>query len=100
MVDAHQAANARVRTLIHELAHAARGVDYCAYSRPEAEVIVECVSFVVASGVGLDTAGESVPSVARGDDLAAIRARAELIDSLAKRIEEAITATAETTTAA
>jgi len=33
------------------------------------------------------------------DDLAAIRARAELIDGLAKRIEEAITATAETTTA-
>jgi hypothetical protein len=33
------------------------------------------------------------------DDVAAIRARAELIDGLAKRIEEAITATAETSTA-
>jgi antirestriction protein ArdC len=98
VVDAGQPANARVRTLIHELAHAAGGVDYTAYSRPEAEVIVECVSFVVASAVGLDTGGESVPYVAgwgEDDDMAAIRPRADLIDGLAARVEQAITAEAE-----
>jgi len=55
--------NAQVRTLIHEVAHA-HGVGYAEYGRERAEVIVDCVTFIAASSVGLDVAGESVPYVA------------------------------------
>ena len=44
VVDADQPANARVRVLIHEIAHA-MGVDYQQYSRAQAEVIVDTAIF-------------------------------------------------------
>ncbi len=44
VIDAAHAGNARVRTLIHELAHAL-GVTYQTHRRDEAEVIVETVIF-------------------------------------------------------
>jgi hypothetical protein len=49
VVDADVPANAQVRTLIHELAHA-MGVDYRDYSRAQAEVIVDTVIFRPCQG--------------------------------------------------
>lgn len=85
-------ANARVRVLVHELAHAL-GVGYEQYGRQQAEVLVDCVTYVVCGSVGLDVSGESVPYVAGwGEDgaLDAIRQYAETIDAIARRIETAI----------
>lgn len=44
VVDSAAPANSRVRTLVHEIAHAL-GVDYRDYSRAQAEVIVDSVIF-------------------------------------------------------
>lgn len=91
------AANAMVRTLVHELAHAL-GIGYQQYGRRRAEVLVDCVmTYVVLGSVGLDVGGESIPYVAGwGEDgaLDAIRQYAQTIDELAKRIEDAIAAPA------
>ena len=84
--------NAQVRTLIHEVAHAL-GVGYAEYGRERAEVIVDTVTFVAASSVGLDVAGEAVPYVAGwGEDgaLEAVTEFAKTIDELARRIETAL----------
>jgi hypothetical protein len=94
VVDASQPPNAQVRILIHEIAHAL-GVDYRRYSRAQAEVIVDCVSFVVGSGVGLDLGGETVPYVAGWGENGALEAVSEFaatIDTLARRIEQALDA--------
>ena len=59
------------------------------------EVIVESATYTAASAAGLDTSGESIPYVAGwGEDgaLEAIQQVAELIDTVAPRIETAITA--------
>jgi antirestriction factor ArdC-like protein len=92
VVDAGAPPNRRVRTLIHECAHAL-GIDYEHYSRPQAEVIVDTVTYVVCAGVGLAVDGESIPYVAGwGEDgaLEAVTEFAETIDSLARRIEAAL----------
>jgi hypothetical protein len=94
VIDAHAPANARVRTLIHECGHALE-VDYKRYSRAQAEVIVDTVTFVVCAGAGLAVEGESIPYVAGwGEDgaLAAVSEFAETIDTLARRIEDAVLA--------
>jgi hypothetical protein len=92
VVDATAPANARVRTLVHELAHAL-GLGYRDLGRERAEVLVDTVTFIVCSSVGLDVGGESIPYVAgwgeRGD-LDAIREYAQLIDATAHRIEDAL----------
>ncbi len=85
-------ANAQIRVLVHEIAHAL-GVSYSDYGRRRAEVLVDTVTYVVCSSVGLDTSGSSVPYVAGwGEDgeLDSIRTYAETIDKLARRIEDAI----------
>jgi N-terminal domain of anti-restriction factor ArdC len=85
------APNGKVRTLIHELAHA-HGVTYKDYTRGEAEVIVETAATIVCGGLGLDTSGESIPYIAgwgEDGDLAAIRKHAETVDSIARSIETA-----------
>ena len=94
-------ANRQVRTLVHELAHAL-GLGYGQYGREKAEVLVDCVTYVVCSSVGLDVGGESIPYIAGwGEDgaLDAIREYAETIDAVARRIEAALNAdsTAATT---
>ena len=92
VIDAGQAANGRVRTAIHELAHAL-GVGYGAFSREQAEVIVETVAYITAAGAGLDTGGESIAYVAGwGEDgaLDQVQRAAELIDGLARRLEHAL----------
>ena len=85
-------ANRQVRTLVHELAHAL-GVGYEQYGREQAEVLVDCVTYIVCSSVGLDVGGESIPYIAGwGEDgaLDAIHEYAETIDAIARRIEDAV----------
>jgi antirestriction protein ArdC len=85
------APNGKVRTLIHELAHA-HGVVYKDYPRADAEVIVETAAMIVCGSLGLDTSGESVPYLAgwgEANDLEAIRAHAAKVDELAHTLEAA-----------
>ena len=75
-------ANRQVRTLVHEL-----GLGYDQYGREQAEVLVDCVTYVVCSSAGLDVGGESIPYVAGwGEDgaLEAIRDYAAAIDTTAR----------------
>lgn len=64
-------------------------------TRAQAKVIVDTVTFVAASRVGLAVDGESIPYVARwGEDgeLEAVTEFAGTIDSLARRIEDVLAA--------
>lgn len=82
--------NARVRVLVHEIAHGL-GIGYPDFGRRRAEVLVDTVTFVVCGSVGLDVSGSSVPYVAgwgEEGDLDAIRTYAETIDTVARRIED------------
>lgn len=92
VVGADASANARVRVLVHELAHAL-GIGYGEFGRQRAEVIVDTVTFIVCSSVGLDVGGESVPYVAGwGEDgaLEAVTEFAETIDAIACQLEEVL----------
>lgn len=83
--------NARVRVLVHELAHA-HGVGYRDYGRRDAEVIVETAAVIVCGAVGLDTSGESIPYIAgwgEANDLAAIGQYAATVDEIACKLEAA-----------
>ena len=94
VVDADTPPNGQVRTLVHECAHAL-GIDYQRYSRAQAEVIVDTVSYLVAASVGLAVGGETIPYVAGwGEEgaLEAVTEFAETIDSIARRIERALEA--------
>jgi len=85
-------ANAQVRVLVHEIAHAL-GVGYSDYGRRRAEVLVDTVTFIVCGAVGLDTSGSCVPYVAgwgESGELDAIRGYAETIDEIARRIEDSL----------
>ena len=92
VVNAQLSRNGQVRVLVHEIAHAL-GVGYREHGRGRAEVIVDTVTYVVCGSVGLDTSGSSVPYVAGwGEDgaLDAIRACAQTIDEIARRIEDSL----------
>ncbi len=92
VVDAGLSANAQVRVLVHELAHAL-GVGYEQFGRARAEVIVDTVTFVVCGSVGLEVCGESIAYVAGwGEDgaLQAVIEFAETIDQLGRRLEDAL----------
>lgn len=92
VVNASLAANARVRVLVHEIAHAL-GIGYADRGRARAEVMVDCVTYVVCGQLGLDTSGEAIPYVAGwGEDgaLEAIQQDAQTIDDVARRIETAL----------
>jgi len=94
VIDAGAPPNARLRTLIHECAHAL-GIDYRSYSRAQAEVMVETVTLLTASMVGLAVDGETIPYVSGwGEDgaLEAVTEFAETIDRVARRIEDALLA--------
>lgn len=83
--------NRRVRTLVHELVHAL-GIGYAEYGREVAEVLTETAAFVACRSLGLDTAGMAVPYVAswgESDDLDAIKTYADVVDTMARQIEEA-----------
>ncbi len=83
--------NRRVRTLVHELVHAL-GIGYAEHGREVAEVLTETAAFVACRSLGLDTAGMSVPYVAswgESGDLDAIKQYADVVDKMARQIEEA-----------
>lgn len=85
-------ANAQVRVLVHEIAHALGG-GYTDYGRRRAEVLVDTVTFIVCGAVGLDTSRSTVPYVAgrvESGELDAIRGYAETIDEIARRIEDSL----------
>lgn len=93
VVEAGEPANARVRTLVHEIAHA-HGITYETHSRDEAEVIVDTATYVACSALGLDTSGETIPYIAGWGErgaLEAVTAAAERIDEIARTIEQAAT---------
>jgi N-terminal domain of anti-restriction factor ArdC len=97
-IDDSQSANAQVRILVHELAHAL-GVGYREYGRHQAEVIVDTVTFIVCAGAGLDVSGESIPYVAGWGEngaLDAVTKFAGVIDTITRQLETAITTTDET----
>jgi antirestriction protein ArdC len=81
-------ANAVVRMLVHELAHAL-GVGYAEYGREVAEVIVETATVIVCGSIGLDTSGESIPYITGWgeQDLDAIRQHAAKVDEIARALE-------------
>jgi antirestriction protein ArdC len=86
-----EAPNARVRILVHELAHA-HGVGYADYGREDAEVLVETAAVIVCGALGLDTSGESIPYIAgwgEANDLEAIGKHAATVDEIASAIEAA-----------
>jgi antirestriction protein ArdC len=86
------APNARVSVLVHELVHALVGHD-AGLAKHQEELVVEAVAFIVCAGGGLDTSPDSVPYIASwaGNETAEqLEKAAELIDTLARRIEEAI----------
>jgi N-terminal domain of anti-restriction factor ArdC len=101
VVDADQPANAQLRILIHETIHGL-GVGYAEYGRARAEVIVDTATLVALGAVGLDTSGETVPYVAGWGEtgtLEAVTEFAQLIDTLARRVEAAITPSEDPETA-
>jgi hypothetical protein len=64
----------------------------------QAEVLVDSVTYIVCSSVGLDVGGESIPYIAGwGEDgaLDAIREYASTIDVIARRIEDALVTSAD-----
>jgi len=86
-------ANRRVKTLIHELAHAVGVPTYKEHGRGDAEVIVETAAVIVCRSIGLDTSGESIPYIAgwgEANDVAAIRRYAETVDTIARTLESAV----------
>lgn len=90
-------ANAQTATLIHELGHALiardRRDDDPELDYAREELVVECVSFCLLAGLGVDCAEQSIPYLASWADsalIATLQATAGLIDRLAERIECAL----------
>jgi len=97
VVDAGVPGNAQLRTLIHECAHAL-GIGYQQYSRAQAEVMVDTVTVVAASAVGLAVDGETIPYVSGWGEQGALEALtefAETIDQVARRIEDVLLGASE-----
>lgn len=97
-VEHEVAANARLRVLLHERAHAlvattaATDDEAPTLSYAEEECVVETASHVAAASLGLDTSGEAVPYVAgwgENDALVAVERAAALVDRVAGRLESA-----------
>lgn len=84
--------NGQVAVLIHELAHALVGRGTGMASDVE-EVVVEAVAYLGCAAAGFDASCDSVPYiVSHGDEeaIATLTDAAELIDTLARRIEKAM----------
>jgi antirestriction protein ArdC len=90
--------NGRVKTLVHELAHALVRADHREedpeLDRAREELVAETVALTVCSGaLGLDSSGYSVPYLTSWSETTGIETihhAAALIDRLARRIEDAI----------
>jgi hypothetical protein len=92
VVNSELSANAQVRVLVHEMAHAL-GIGYREYGRRQAEVLVDTVTYIVCRSVGLDISRSSIPYIAGwGEDgeLDAITKYALTIETLARRIEDVL----------
>lgn len=92
VINEADAPNAKVRVLVHEIAHAL-GIDYLTHTREQAEVLVETVTYIVCGGIGLDTGSESIPYVAgwgQADQIEAVTKFANDLDTVARRIENAL----------
>lgn len=94
--------NARVKTVVHEIAHALVRADHRpddpTLSYAQEELVVESIAFSVTGTLGLDTAGDSIPyltSWSTNTDLDVLEATAKLINRLANRIEDACDAGTE-----
>jgi hypothetical protein len=66
--------------------------DHERYSRTQAEVVVDTVTFVVCAGTGLAVSGGSVPTRPTGEDgaLETVSEFAETIVAIARRTEDAV----------
>jgi hypothetical protein len=90
---------------VHELGHAlveSEPADGEGLTKELEELVVEAVAYIALAGAGLDTGRDSVPYIAswEGDNaLEQLRRAAQLIDALARRIEQAIDAKREPATA-
>jgi hypothetical protein len=89
-------ANAQVKTLIHEPAHALlraeSSEDDPALEQAAEELVVESVAYTVCGALGLDSAGYSIPYLASWSgegEIDTLERTAALIDRLARRIEDA-----------
>jgi antirestriction protein ArdC len=86
--------NAQIAVGVHETAHALvvedRQDDDPKLRYGQEEVVVECVAYTVCASLGLDTSGSSVPYMtgwSKGDE---VDRYAQLIDRLARRIEDVL----------
>jgi hypothetical protein len=88
-----QPTNSRLSILIHELAHA-MGVSSkdADLTYAEAEVLAECVAYVVCASIGLDTSGQAVPYMTgwAQSSTEVMTVRAQLINDAAKVLEDAL----------
>jgi antirestriction protein ArdC len=96
-IDTGLSANGKVKTRVHELAHALirreRQDDDPELDRASEELVVESIAFTSVGALGVNTDGYSVPylaSWAEQADLAVLEQTATLIDRLASRIEDAV----------
>jgi antirestriction protein ArdC len=93
-------ANAQVKTLIHELAHALLRAepaeDDPVVDQAAEELVVESVAYSVCGALGLDSAGYSIPYLASWSEEGNLDTLAALIDRLARRIEDAAADPGET----
>lgn len=86
--------NGQIRVLVHELAHA-MGITYTSHTRAQAEVLVDTVTYIVCSSVGLDVSGETIPYVAGwGEDgaIEAIKEYTSSVDAVAAALEARLVA--------
>ena len=99
-IEASLAPNGQLAALTHELAHALVRVD-CRDGDPvlgyaQEELVVESVAWSVCGVVGLDTSANSIPYLAAWSedvDMSVLEHTAQLINRLANRIEDVLTAT-------
>jgi len=89
--------NGQVAALLHELAHALVRVDRReedpTLTYAAEELVVESVAYSVAAVAGIDTSINSIPyltSWSQDTPIATIHAHAQLIDRLARRLEDVI----------
>lgn len=98
VVDASLEPNSQLSVLVHEVAHGLGGITYKAYSREDAEVIVEAAAWLVCGSLGLDTSASSIGYIAswcRGQSTEQLRTHAATIDKIARQIETALLGEAE-----
>jgi hypothetical protein len=100
-INTAQSTNARISVLCHELAHALvredRHADDPALDYAAEELVAESVAHLAVSFVGLDSSAAAVPYLAAwAEDAAAdtFARVAELVDRLARRLEDALDADA------